>query len=41
MREGLGWARAQGLSVENDLSYVREFEHITFALGAPRQPCHA
>jgi LuxR family maltose regulon positive regulatory protein len=31
MREALGWARAQGLSVEDDLSYVREFEHITFA----------
>ena len=27
--EALGWARAQGLSVENELSYLREFDHIT------------
>jgi LuxR family maltose regulon positive regulatory protein len=27
--EALNWAREQGLSVEDDLSYVREFEHIT------------
>jgi LuxR family maltose regulon positive regulatory protein len=26
--EALGWAREQGLSVANDLSYLREFEHI-------------
>ena len=29
--EALGWARAQGLSVADDLSYLREFEHITLA----------
>jgi LuxR family maltose regulon positive regulatory protein len=29
--EALGWAREQGLSAENDLSYLREFEHITLA----------
>jgi len=29
--EALGWAREQGLSAEDDLSYLREFEHITFA----------
>jgi ATP/maltotriose-dependent transcriptional regulator MalT len=29
--EALGWARAQGLSVENELSYLREFDHITLA----------
>jgi len=29
--EALDWARAQGLSVEDDLSYLREFEHITLA----------
>jgi LuxR family maltose regulon positive regulatory protein len=29
--EAFGWARAQGLSVEDDLSYLREFEHITLA----------
>ena len=27
----LGWAREQGLSVEDDLSYLHEFEHITLA----------
>jgi LuxR family transcriptional regulator, maltose regulon positive regulatory protein len=30
-REALGWAHEHGLSVEDDLSYVREFEHITLA----------
>ena len=29
--EALGWARQQGLSVDDDLSYLREFEHITLA----------
>jgi LuxR family maltose regulon positive regulatory protein len=29
--EALDWARAQDLSVEDDLSYLREFEHITLA----------
>ena len=29
--EALGWAREQGLSVDEDLSYLREFEHITLA----------
>jgi LuxR family maltose regulon positive regulatory protein len=27
----LGWAREHGLSVDDDLSYLREFEHITLA----------
>jgi LuxR family maltose regulon positive regulatory protein len=27
----LGWVRERGLSVEDDLSYLREFEHITLA----------
>jgi LuxR family maltose regulon positive regulatory protein len=27
----LGWARERGLSVVDDLSYLREFEHITLA----------
>ena len=31
LSEALGWARAQGLSVEDDLSYLQEFEHITLA----------
>src|SRR6185436_7922514 len=31
LAESLGWARKQGLSVQDDLSYVREFEHITLA----------
>jgi LuxR family maltose regulon positive regulatory protein len=29
--EALGWVRERGLSVEEDLSYLREFEHITLA----------
>ena len=31
LTEGLGWARERDLSVEDDLSYLREFEHITLA----------
>jgi LuxR family maltose regulon positive regulatory protein len=29
--EALDWAREQGLSAHDDLSYLREFEHITLA----------
>ena len=29
--EVIEWTRAQGLSVADDLSYLREFEHITLA----------
>ncbi|MBE3037311.1 MAG: helix-turn-helix transcriptional regulator, partial [Chloroflexi bacterium] len=29
--EALGWARERGLSVDDDLSYMHEFEHITLA----------
>jgi LuxR family maltose regulon positive regulatory protein len=29
--EALGWAREQGLSAEDNLNYLREFEHITLA----------
>jgi LuxR family maltose regulon positive regulatory protein len=29
--EALGWAHEQGLSVDNELSYLREFDHITLA----------
>ena len=29
--EALDWAQKQGLSVEDNLSYLREFEHITLA----------
>jgi len=29
--EALGWVREQGLSVENELSYQHEFDHITLA----------
>jgi LuxR family transcriptional regulator, maltose regulon positive regulatory protein len=41
--EALDWAREQGLTVEDDLSYLREFEHITLArvLLAQYQPDHA
>ncbi|MBO0771064.1 MAG: tetratricopeptide repeat protein, partial [Actinobacteria bacterium] len=31
LAEALGWARQQGLSAGDDLSYLREFEHITLA----------
>jgi LuxR family transcriptional regulator, maltose regulon positive regulatory protein len=31
LSEALGWAREQGLSVEDELSYLREFDHITLA----------
>ena len=31
LAEALGWARAQGLSVDDDIRYTREFEHITLA----------
>ncbi len=31
LNEALGWAREQGLSVENELSYLNEFDHITLA----------
>ena len=31
LAEALGWAREQGLSAHDDLSYLREFEHITLA----------
>ena len=31
LNRALDWARAQGLSAENNVSYLREFEHITFA----------
>jgi LuxR family maltose regulon positive regulatory protein len=29
--EALGWAREQGMSAENELSYLHEFDHITLA----------
>ncbi len=31
LTQALGWARDQGISVEDDLSYLHEFEHITLA----------
>ena len=31
LAEALDWAREHGLSVSDDLSYLREFEHITLA----------
>jgi LuxR family maltose regulon positive regulatory protein len=31
LREAFSWAREQGLSAEDELSYLREFEHITLA----------
>ena len=29
--EALGWVRERGLSVDDNLSYLSEFEHITLA----------
>ncbi|MGR3277324.1 LuxR C-terminal-related transcriptional regulator [Acaryochloris marina NIES-2412] len=31
LAEALSWVREQGLSVEDELSYLREYEHITLA----------
>jgi LuxR family maltose regulon positive regulatory protein len=31
LTEALGWARERGLSVDDDLSYLREFEYVTLA----------
>jgi LuxR family maltose regulon positive regulatory protein len=31
LAEALGWTRERGLSVDDNLSYLREFEHITLA----------
>jgi LuxR family transcriptional regulator, maltose regulon positive regulatory protein len=31
LNEAQGWVRERGLSVADELSYLREFEHITFA----------
>ena len=31
LAEALGWAREQELSVDDDIHYIREFEHITLA----------
>jgi LuxR family transcriptional regulator, maltose regulon positive regulatory protein len=31
LSDAMGWARERGLSVDDDLSYLREFEHITLA----------
>jgi LuxR family maltose regulon positive regulatory protein len=33
LAEAMGWAHEQGLSVDDDLSFLREFEHITLARG--------
>ena len=29
--DALGWARERGLSIDDDLDYLREFEHVTLA----------
>jgi len=31
LAQALGWARERGLSVDDDLSFLREFEHLTLA----------
>ena len=33
--DALAWAREQGVSAEDDLSYLREFEHVTLARALP------
>jgi LuxR family maltose regulon positive regulatory protein len=38
LSEALGWAHEQGLSADDDLSYLREFEHITLARLLLAQP---
>ncbi len=38
LAEALGWAHERGLSVGDDLSYLREFEHITLARLLHRPP---
>ena len=30
-RKPMGWARERGLSVDDDLGYLREYEHVTLA----------
>ena len=36
--EALAWARERGLSVDDDLGYLREYEHITLARARLAQP---
>jgi LuxR family maltose regulon positive regulatory protein len=31
LADAIGWARERGLSADDDLSYLREFEHVTLA----------
>jgi LuxR family maltose regulon positive regulatory protein len=38
LREALGWVRERGLSAQDELSYLREFEHITLARLLLAQP---
>jgi LuxR family transcriptional regulator, maltose regulon positive regulatory protein len=33
--EALAWARQEGLSADDDLTYLREFEHLTLARALP------
>lgn len=40
VREALGWAQAQGLSAEGELSFLHEFEHITLARALIAQSTH-
>jgi len=36
--EALGWAHTQGLTPDDDLTYVREYEHVTLARVLMHQP---
>jgi LuxR family maltose regulon positive regulatory protein len=38
--EALGWAREQGLSASDELSYLREFEHLTLARALVARHAH-
>ena len=36
LTKAIAWARKRGLSVDDDLSYLNEFEHITLANSSPK-----
>lgn len=38
LNEALGWARQQGLAADDELSYLREYEHLTLARLLLAQP---
>jgi LuxR family maltose regulon positive regulatory protein len=40
LNDALGWAREQGLSATDELSYLREFEHLTLARALVARHAH-